>query len=268
MASKNSRPLSEPGDLFIQQNVDVSDKIRRAIENVNESSDLIQMEADILNALGLLLESAQAYAQVGLPVPYQDGIDIADNILSQINFSSGDVDPNVFRESQDEMFEDFQLDYGSNMQIVRKNTIIGFRNARKTMQKTTDALNQAIPRRKRVEDVKNILRSFGARGLVDAAGRTWALDNYADMLVRTYEIRGFNQAMTDLAQQANIVVYRVSFTGTDHDSCKRWESKNVSEDGQFGLPTKQQAVDAGLLHPRCTHTFLPDPRAQEEFEAQ
>lgn len=93
---------------------------------------------------------------------------------------------------------------------------------------------------------------------VDKAGRKWENARYIQMLTRTTAQRVETAAFCDTMLSSGFPLARIS-NDTDHDCdvCAQWEGRliDLSSGHQLGSGTYtlQEAREAGLFHPNCTH---------------
>ncbi len=105
----------------------------------------------------------------------------------------------------------------------------------------------------------------------DRAGRTWDTAAYMQMNVRTNTMRVYNDCLADdIARSTGSDLVRVSRGGGDpHCVCHAWEGMVLSLTGKTkGLPTYEQAREAGCFHPNCVHTleYVDEAADAEEVE--
>lgn len=105
----------------------------------------------------------------------------------------------------------------------------------------------------------------------DRAGRTWDTAAYMQMNVRTNTMRVYNDCLADdVARATGSDLVRVSRGGGDpHCACHAWEGMVLSLSGRTkGLPTYEQAREAGCFHPNCVHTleYVDEAADAEEVE--
>ena len=92
---------------------------------------------------------------------------------------------------------------------------------------------------------------------IDAKGRVWNNETYVEMLGRTVLLNAGRQTYFDTCIDNGKDVVRVTVSGDPCPNCAVWENRLLSITGQTqGLPTVQEAQQAGLLHPNCTHSFI------------
>ena len=92
---------------------------------------------------------------------------------------------------------------------------------------------------------------------IDAKGRVWNNETYVEMLGRTVLLNAGRQTYFDTCIDNGKDVVRVTVSGDPCPNCAVWENRLLSITGQTqGLPTVQEAQQAGLLHPNCTHSFV------------
>ena len=118
--------------------------------------------------------------------------------------------------------------------------------------------------RNAAKNIRENLASQGITGFVDKAGKQWDMTNYSDMVARTTSMDVFRQATANeyLRDGIDLVQFNTAVSSTTCEACKRWIGKIVSLTGKtLGYPILQEAIDDGMLHPRCIHSYhvvLPD----------
>ncbi|MGN0851852.1 MAG: phage minor capsid protein [Kiritimatiellia bacterium] len=107
----------------------------------------------------------------------------------------------------------------------------------------------------------------------DAGGHVWDTRTYMQMNVRTNAMRVYNDCLVDdIAKATGGDLVRIS-TGGDPNCtlCGPWEGVIVSITGATkGLPTYDQARDAGCFHPNCIHTleYVDEIADEKEIDLQ
>lgn len=114
-------------------------------------------------------------------------------------------------------------------------------------------------------DAYTKLLGNGIDGFTDSKGRNWELTAYVDMAVRTAAQRAYNVAHLDRMQALGVQYVTIPSDGHPCPLCLPWENTvlsigpnvdpTVHTDG-----TLEEAVAAGLEHPRCRHVpvaFFP-----------
>lgn len=107
----------------------------------------------------------------------------------------------------------------------------------------------------------------------DAGGHVWDTRTYMQMNVRTNAMRVYNDCLVDnIAQATGGDLARISRGGDPNcPLCGPWEGVIVSISGKTkGLPTYEQAREAGCFHPNCVHTleYVDEIADEEEIELQ
>lgn len=114
--------------------------------------------------------------------------------------------------------------------------------------------------------VEKEIRDRGIGSLTDKAGRSWSLDSYTEMLVRTKGVEARNQGLANKMVSYGFDLVQVSNHGTQHKACRAWEGKILSLTGQTPTGAKllggysvagtvDEAKAAGLFHPNCKHAI-------------
>lgn len=103
--------------------------------------------------------------------------------------------------------------------------------------------------------VVDAMEQNGLSALVDAGGRQWQFERYADMLVRTKAVESRNAGLQDKMLQNGYDLVQVSNHGAT-DVCADWEGEILSISGNTpGYATTSEAEDDGLMHPNCRHAY-------------
>lgn len=101
----------------------------------------------------------------------------------------------------------------------------------------------------------DLLQNEGFSALKDKAGRTWTLDRYTEMLIRTKGVEARNRGLANRVAENGYDLVQVSSHGAK-DNCGPWEGKILSTTGQTpGYPLVREAEAAGLFHPNCRHAI-------------
>lgn len=129
----------------------------------------------------------------------------------------------------------------------------------------------------RVQAAQQVLDRLAARGITgyrDTAGRSWSLESYAEMAVRTSTGHAAVQGHVDSLAAAGEDLVIVSDAPRECPLCRPWERRVLSitgrvgriiePDARTGTPTVidvagslEQARAAGFQHPNCRHTIAP-----------
>lgn len=105
------------------------------------------------------------------------------------------------------------------------------------------------------------LAEQGLDGFTDAAGRTWRLDTYTEMAVRSAMQRTTIQSHLDRFAERGWHLVQVTYVVHCCDLCAPWQGailsdgKDTDREKALGHTTVSEAMAAGLLHPGCRHTL-------------
>lgn len=151
-------------------------------------------------------------------------------------------------------------------EVMRENMARGI-NGRRTIK--SDIL--AGVRKKLGESVET--------GIVDAAGRRWKPEVYADMLVRTKMLYAHIEGTTNEAIARGVMYATISRHGAT-DACSKWEGRIVklTAEAPGPYPTVAEAkASREIFHPNCKHVISPlrdpsridsnGPKARQESAA-
>lgn len=135
----------------------------------------------------------------------------------------------------------------------------GFVNDAVKQQIRATLADGALLGKARQEIAKNVVSTMednGLSALVDAGGRQWQFETYADMLVRTKAVESRNQGLQDKMVQNGYDLVQVSNHNSDHPACAEWEGQILSITGNTpGYDTTDDAEAGGLMHPNCEHAY-------------
>jgi hypothetical protein len=128
----------------------------------------------------------------------------------------------------------------------------------------TGAARKAI-----VDSIVQQLKDSGISALIDAGGKSWDFDTYAEMLVRTKAVEARNSGLKDKMAQNGYDLVQVSDHGSDHPACADYEGEILSITGNTpGYDTTDDAEANGLMHPNCQHAYnVIEPDLAAETEA-
>lgn len=162
---------------------------------------------------------------------------------------------------------------------------------------SAQVLGGSVTRIQASQSALDDLLGDGITGFVDKAGRSWGLDTYLEMAVRTATATAAVAGHVATLQASGVDLVIISDSGGSCPLCAPWEGKILSSSGDVAggifpdvtggddtqvdvAGTLDDATDAGLFHPNCTHTadaYLPgatdaqpdagDPPSQDELDS-
>ena len=98
----------------------------------------------------------------------------------------------------------------------------------------------------------------GITGFVDAAGKRWNMETYAEMIARTTPRQAMIEGTKNrLLEHGHDLAEIIGGIGENTcETCEAWDGRIVSLTGKTsGYPTLDEARDAGVFHPQCTHNI-------------
>jgi hypothetical protein len=118
---------------------------------------------------------------------------------------------------------------------------------------TTDSIKRDILRqlRERLGDSINT-------GIIDAAGRRWKPEVYAEMVTRTKLAQTQRESSVNDALGRNALYGKISSHGAK-DACRNWEGKIVklTPDAPGDYPYYGALPNREIFHPNCKHVISP-----------
>lgn len=106
--------------------------------------------------------------------------------------------------------------------------------------------------------IRSDMAERGITGFVDAAGRRWNMETYAEMIARTTPRQAMIEGTKNrLLEHDHDLAEIIGGIGKNTcDICRAWDGRVVSLTGKTsGYPTLDEARDAGVFHPMCTHNI-------------
>lgn len=106
--------------------------------------------------------------------------------------------------------------------------------------------------------VKQELKDNGVTALRDRGGKSWDLDRYGEMLVRTKLTQAHNTGVSNRMVESGYDLVVVSNHRGTCKLCAPWEGKILSITGRNpSYISLDFAKDGGLFHPNCRHVLTP-----------
>lgn len=107
------------------------------------------------------------------------------------------------------------------------------------------------------KSVAQVIKDRGVQSLVDRSGKTWQLDSYAEMLVRTKQREVFNTGTANRLLENGYDLAQISDHGAE-DSCAEWEGEIISLTGAtpgYSTLSEVENDDTHMFKPNCRHTY-------------
>lgn len=162
----------------------------------------------------------------------------------------------------------------THLQVVRSTEDI-YRRA-VARQAAPSVLAGVLTAREATQRALDSLWKSGVAGFTDKSGRNWSLAGYVEMATITTTAQAAVQAHLDQLHQQGIDLVQVSDSPAECPLCRPWEGKILTTGihGQGGIVVVRpsvlddtavtvdvagsvpEAINAGLMHPRCTHRFV------------
>lgn len=201
-----------------------------------------------------------AWVQKEIPQYYLDGANIAIQDLKDMGVQlSGPKGLAVInKEAIATLVDDTSLAFAQSLTAITKNAQGLLNDAIK--QQLNIILAKGALKGEALKTIADNIRAqieeSGIAALVDAGGRAWQFDTYAEMLVRTKAVEARNEGLKNKMLQNGYDLVQVSDHNSDHQECADWEGEILSITGETeGYDTTDDAEAAGLMHPNCQHAY-------------
>ena len=103
-------------------------------------------------------------------------------------------------------------------------------------------------------EVQNIVEDQGFTALVDRGVKSWALDTYAEMLVRTHVIKANGEGTRNRLLENSVDLVEISSHTSSCPICQPYEGNVYSLTGRTDGYDKAPELP---IHPNCRHSYLP-----------
>ena len=254
----NESSIQKLTDTLKRTYKDIVKEIETATDfGVANRKEILRQIEKHLEDLGV---DVQKFIEEELPKHYKLG---ADDAVKQLKNTGADVAVSegfnrVHKDAIAALVDDSTRAFGETLTGVSRsaNLLLG----KAVREEITQALAKGVAageaRLQVRKTIKALLQEQGLSALVDKGGKTWTLDRYADMLLRTKAVEARNRGMVNRLVENGYDLVQVSSHGTEHYECAIWEGKILSLRGESkGYPTVAQAERAGLFHPNCKHAI-------------
>jgi hypothetical protein len=220
---------------------------------------------DIADILSELDDNAMAWVEENIPKAALDGVasaimalGVAETIdeartIAKFNRLNRELVKAVVADTQADLLAVTQNISRKVKAAVRQTVAESMRanmtrgiNGRRTI--STDIVTDM---RKRLGDAVNT-------GIIDAAGRRWKPEVYADMVVRTKMMEAHKEATRNEAISRG-AYYGVISSHNAADACRNWEGKIVklTPDAPGDFPYVDDLPRREIFHPNCRHLITP-----------
>lgn len=257
------------GSVFVAMYAEAGRMIREAIDRFDPKTGNFTPLRNEIDAITSDLEAVnKQFADVVIPDQYAQGLAEVSLLLNELGIKFEEPDRGKHQAIVARLSEEVSLDFARNLQAYQNGIQRAISEAQKVQIREAFAkgIQKGRTQDAAIGEIKQILEEKGLQSIVDRGGRFWTIDRYAEMLGRTKMREAYNTGIINRSLETNTYVFRVSFSGTRHDECRRWENKLVSLNGEFGLPKISAAEASGLFHPNCFHILLAAPLEQQELE--
>lgn len=245
--------------LYSRAEKEILAETNKALLKGNSTRQLNAMLRNVKKIKKDLLEGARDWSEQAIKAAYEEGM--GSTGLSSVGFEAVHQQAvQVLAENAYGRFEIVDQVIGRRVNDVYRSIalenvtgqVVGYQ----TWQQTAKRIRADMAER-------------GITGFVDAAGKRWNMETYAEMIARTVPraamIEGTKNRLLehgyDLAQVVGGSSSRTC------DKCMRWVGRTVSLTGKTsGYPTLADALGDGLFHPNCTHNIAIAGTFEEAIE--
>lgn len=253
-------------DIRIQKLIDTYhaayESIIRTIEHDTDAGKISKARtmATIRAQLQSLGDDVAVWAQEEIPQYYLDGANIAIQDLKDIgaDLSGPKGLAAINKDAIAVLIDETRNAFADSLTMIARSAQGYVNDAIKAQIRATLA-DGALLGKARQEIASNIVNDMeknGLSALVDAGGKQWQFETYANMLVRTKAVESRNLGLQDKMLQNGYDLVQVSDHNSDHPACAVWEGEILSITGNTpGYATTSDAEDQGLMHPNCQHAY-------------
>jgi hypothetical protein len=230
-----------------------------------ERANLLVVQKEIADVLAELDVRTSAWVASMIPKAAEDGIiasiialGVADTVeearrIVVFNRLNREFIKTAVADTQDDLLQVSQNINRKVRTTIRQVTAEAMRSNLTQGINTTDSIKRDLLRvlRERLGDSINT-------GIIDAAGRRWRPEVYAETVVQTKLAQAQRESAVNDALGRNAFYGIISSHGAK-DLCRNWEGKIVSltPDAPGAYPYYGALPNSQIFHPRCKHEISP-----------
>lgn len=220
---------------------------------------------DIADILAKLDDNASAWVEENIPKAALDGVARTIVALGVANTIEEARTIAKFNRLNRELVKAVVADTQSDLLAVTQNMNRKVKSAiRQAVAESMRAnMTRGINGRRTIsaDIVSDMRKRFGDAvntGIIDAAGRRWKPEAYADMVTRTKMMQAHKEATRNEAI-ARGAYYGVISSHNAADACRNWEGKIVklTPDAPGDFPYVDDLPRREIFHPNCRHVITP-----------
>jgi hypothetical protein len=255
----NFRQLSDPQvarltKLYGLAEKDILNEVSKALlKNPDRKLTALKgMLQNVQQTRAELLAGSKQWVEEIVPQFYEAGVEGVDAALGMLEY--GAVHQEAMQVLADQTFSAFQeIDH-----VIGRRTDDLYRSL--ALENSRANVAGYAGWRQVADSYQKDLAERGVTGFVDKSGREWNMETYSEMVARTSTRQIMNEGTKNRLQEHGHDLAKISSNESEKtcDVCEEWAGEVVSLSGDTdGYPTLDEAEEAGVFHPNCTHTLGP-----------
>ncbi len=207
-------------------------------------------------------DEAAAWIEINIPRAYHYGLAFADEGVHNIRRAGinlrrreREVFAQVHREAAAAIVEAMLQTTNAALAQIGRRVDDAFR--REGMLAVARGIAAGRARVEVSRELEQRLRAAGKPAFVDARGREWPLDRYAEMVARTTTREAMTQGTINRLREHGVTLGQVSAHNAE-DFCRYYENAIVVLEGTHPVYPPISAIQGGPpFHPNCVHVLTP-----------
>lgn len=257
--------------------------VSRLVRAAERGTDTAFLHAQLRDVMALLAEvdsEARQWIEQQLPAAYREGQHATIDALREAGAlprGMAATFAGVHRTSVELLAANLYADLTDATALVGRRVADVYREV--ALQTTAQMRSTGTLARQGARDLREELLRRGLTGFVDAAGRQWRLDDYAEMTVRTTVIEAGNLGRINQQSEAGYDLVRMTEHHPTCPVCAVYQGRVYSVSGtDKRFPALYETAFGrgfNIVHPRCGHSVSPwiehlvdDPVADRERSNQ
>jgi hypothetical protein len=234
---------------------EIISEYNRALLKGNSTKNLETLKKNISIIRRDLLAGGRTWCEQAIPSLYGEAAGAVDVSLGISGFGFSGVNQRAMQILADNAFQRLQ----------EIDTVIGrraedvYRNL--AMESVRADISGQSTWKQVAKNYREKLAAQGVTGFVDAAGRSWNIKTYTEMVAQTTAREAMIQGTANRLLEHGHDLARITGGSSKLtcQNCLNWLGKTVSLTGATkGYPTLADARAGGLFHPRCTHNIAAE----------
>ncbi len=254
--------IASLADLYRQAAADMMQVLSRASAPPLSRARAIAHLRQYQRILATLQDESAAWMELNLPASYQLGVEFSDGNIADLRRAGinlqrrqREIFSQVHREAVTAVMAEAQRVTEFALAQIGRRANDAFR--RVGIEEVAKGIAEGKTRQEVSRQIRERLMREAAPVFLDARGRPWELDRYAEMVARTTTREAMTKGTINRLREHGIRLAQVS-SHNAADFCIYYEGAVVCIEGEHPVYPPISAINGGPpFHPNCVHVLTP-----------